>query len=82
MFPTFRVLLFREKCEMRVISAVDISDIAQISAVYVSVGQPRMTRVIRSVLIDVFKEAQLYGKLPPGYNPALATKQPRRRITR
>ncbi len=38
--------------------------------------------VIRSVLIDVFKEAQHYGEVPPGYNPALATKQPRRRISR
>jgi integrase len=41
-----------------------------------------MAQVIRSVLIDVFKEAQHYGEVPPGYNPALATKQPRRRITR
>lgn len=41
-----------------------------------------MAQVIRSVLIDVFKEAQHYGEVPPGYNPALATKQPRRKITR
>ncbi|EOD6041259.1 tyrosine-type recombinase/integrase, partial [Citrobacter freundii] len=45
-------------------------------------GQPRMAQVVRSVLIDVFKEAQHYGEVPPGYNPALATKQPRRKITR
>lgn len=41
-----------------------------------------MAQVIRSVLIDVFKEAQHAGEVPPGYNPALATKQPKRRITR
>ena len=41
-----------------------------------------MAQVVRSVLIDVFKEAQHYGEVPPGYNPALATKQPRRKITR
>lgn len=41
-----------------------------------------MAQVIRSVLIDVFKEAQHAGEVPPGHNPALATKQPRRRITR
>lgn len=35
-----------------------------------------------SVLIDVFKEAQHAGEVPPGYNPAQATKQPRNRITK
>lgn len=39
-------------------------------------------QVIRSVLIDVFKEAQHAGEVPPGYNPALATKQPKRKVTR
>ncbi|MCX0034547.1 hypothetical protein M0741_25075, partial [Salmonella enterica subsp. enterica serovar Oranienburg] len=28
-----------------------------------------------------FKEAQHNGHVPPGYNPALATKQPRNRVT-
>ncbi len=37
---------------------------------------------VRSVLIDVFKEAQHAGEAPPGYNPALATKQPRRKVIR
>lgn len=37
---------------------------------------------VRSVLIDVFKETQHAGETPPGYNPALATKQPRRKVTR
>ncbi len=37
---------------------------------------------VRSVLIDVFKEAQHAGEASPGYNPALATKQPRRKVTR
>ena len=64
------------------ISAVDVRDIAQLLEEYISAGQPRMAQVVRSVLIDVFKEAQHYGEVPPGYNPALATKQPRRKITR
>ncbi|EOW2787021.1 phage integrase Arm DNA-binding domain-containing protein [Enterobacter hormaechei] len=76
------VALLRETVGMKLISAVDVRDIAQILESYVSEGQPRMAQVIRSVLIDVFKEAQHYGEVPPGYNPALATKQPRRRITR
>jgi integrase len=76
------VALLRESVGMKLISAVDVRDIAQILESYVAEGQPRMAQVIRSVLIDVFKEAQHYGEVPPGYNPALATKQPRRRIAR
>lgn len=76
------VALLRERVGMKLISAVDVRDIAEILEAYISDGQPRMAQVIRSVLIDVFKEAQHYGEVPPGYNPALATKQPRRRITR
>ncbi|HEI8760814.1 site-specific integrase [Klebsiella oxytoca] len=76
------VALLKERVGMKLISAVDVRDIAQILDEYISEGQPRMAQVIRSVLIDVFKEAQHAGEIPPGHNPALATKQPRRRITR
>lgn len=76
------VALLRERVGMKLISSVDVRDIAEILEAYISDGQPRMAQVIRSVLIDVFKEAQHYGEVPHGYNPALATKQPRRRITR
>ena len=76
------VALLRERVGMKPIPSVDVRDIAQILDKYISEGQPRMAQVIRSVLIDVFKEAQHYGEVPPGYNPAQATKQPRRKITR
>lgn len=76
------VALLRESVGMKLISAVDVRDVAQILEYYIAEGQPRMAQVVRSVLIDIFKEAQHYGEVPPGYNPALATKQPRRRITR
>lgn len=76
------VSLLRDRVGMKLISSVDVRDVAEILEAYISDGQPRMAQVIRSVLIDVFKEAQHYGEVPPGYNPALATKQPRRRITR
>lgn len=71
------VALLRERVGMKLISLMDVRDIAEILEGYISEGQPRMAQVIRSVLIDVFKEAQHYGEVPPGYNPALATKQPR-----
>lgn len=67
---------------MKLIPNVDVRDVAEILESYISEGQPRMAQVIRSVLIDVFKEAQHFGEVPLGYNPALATKQPRRRVTR
>lgn len=76
------VSLLRERAGMKLISAVDVRDIAQLLDEYIAAGQPRMAQVVRSVLTDVFKEAQHYGEVPPGYNPALATKQPRRKITR
>lgn len=76
------VSLLRGRVGMKLISAVDVRDIAQLLDEYIAAGQPRMAQVVRSVLIDVFKEAQHYGEVPPGYNPALATKQPRRKITR
>ncbi|WP_213715741.1 site-specific integrase [Cedecea lapagei] len=76
------IALLRARVGMKNISAVDVRDIAQILDEYISDGQARMAQVIRSVLIDVFKEAQHAGEVPPGYNPALATKQPRRKITR
>lgn len=76
------VALLKERAGMKLISSVDVRDIAQILEEYLSAGQPRMAQVVRSVFIDVFKEAQHYGEVPPGHNPALATKQPRRKITR
>ncbi|EMK7507896.1 phage integrase Arm DNA-binding domain-containing protein [Escherichia coli] len=76
------VSLLRERVGMKLISSVDVRDIAQLLDEYITAGQPRMAQVVRSVLIDVFKEAQHYGEVPPSYNPALATKQPRRKITR
>lgn len=76
------VSLMRERVGMKLISAVDVRDIAQILNESIAEGQPRMAQVIRSVLIDVFKEAQHAGEVPSGFNPALATKQPRRKVTR
>jgi integrase len=76
------VTLLAQKCSHKEIPDVTVRDIAQILDEYLAADQPRMAQVIRSVLIDVFKEAQHYGEVPPGYNPAEATKQPRRRVRR
>lgn len=76
------VNLLRQKFAMKSLPDVDTRDIASLLDEYTDAGQPRMGQVVRSVLIDVFKEAQHVGEVPPGYNPALATKQPRRKVTR
>lgn len=76
------VALLRESVGMKPLPLVDVRDIAQILDSSIANGQPRMAQIIRSVLIDVFKEAQHFGEVPPGYNLTLATKQPRRIITR
>ncbi|MFG6076955.1 phage integrase Arm DNA-binding domain-containing protein [Erwinia sp. OPT-41] len=76
------VQLLLNSFAMKELPAVNVRDIASILDAYKASGQNRMGQVVRSVLIDVFKEAQHAGEVPPGYNPALATKQPRRRITR
>ena len=59
------VSLLRERAGMKLISAVDVRDIAQLLDEYIAAGRPRMAQVVRSVLIDVFKEAQHYGEVPP-----------------
>lgn len=76
------VSLLRERAGLKLISAVDVRDIAQLLDEYIAAGQPRMAQVVRSVLIDVFKEAQHYGEVPLAITRPLATKQPRRKITR
>ncbi len=64
---------------MKDITALEIAEIIDDVK---SQGHSRMAQVVRMVLIDVFKEAQHAGHVPPGYNPAAATKQPRLRVKR
>lgn len=61
---------------------VDTKIIATIVEEYKSQGKLRMGQQIRAVLIDVFKEAQHAGEVPPGYNPALAVKNPTAKVQR
>mgnify|MGYP000905814510 FL=1 len=74
--------LFREHCGMRYLKDIETIDIAEITDAIKNDGFSRMAQVVRIVLVDVFKEAQHAGYAPPGYNPAMATKQPRHKVTR
>ncbi|MEE9651549.1 phage integrase Arm DNA-binding domain-containing protein [Enterobacter soli] len=61
---------------------VDTKIIATIIDEYKAEGKHRMGQLVRSVLTDVFKEAQHAGEVAPGYNPALAVKNPTAKIKR
>ncbi len=76
------IALLNQHAGMKMLAEVGAKDIAEILDDYKANGQPRMAQVVRSVLIDVFKEAQHAGEVPSGYNPALATKQPRKKVLR
>lgn len=67
---------------LRCIDEITVRDVAQLIEDYKERGQNRMAQIVRMLLIDVYKEAQHAGEVPPGYNPASATKQPRSRIQR
>lgn len=61
---------------------VDTKSLAMILDEYKSAGKARMAQLLRGVWIDLFKEAQHSGEVPPGYNPALATRKPKAKVTR
>ncbi|HBX0706801.1 TPA: tyrosine-type recombinase/integrase [Klebsiella pneumoniae] len=76
------IRLFREHCGMQYLKDITALDISEITDAVKAEGHNRMAQIVRMVLIDVFKEAQHAGHVPPGYNPAQATKQPRNKISR
>lgn len=76
------VELLRQHAGMMYLKDITALEIAEIVDAVKVQGHNRMAQVVRMVLIDVFKEAQHAGHVPPGYNPAQATKQPRNRVTR
>jgi len=61
---------------------VDTKMLATIIDEYKAAGKPRMGQLLRGVWIDIFKEAQHAGEVPAGYNPALAVRNPKAKVTR
>lgn len=76
------VELLRQNCGMMYLKDVGALEVAEIVDAIKAEGHNRMAQVVRMAIIDVFKEAQHAGHVPPGYNPAQATKQPRNRLIR
>lgn len=76
------VELLRQHSGMMYLKDITTLEIAEIVDMVKAQGYNRMAQVVRTTLIDVFKEAQHAGHVPPGYNPAQATRQPRNRVIR
>jgi len=64
------------------IQEVTTKMLAAINDEYKANGKARMAQTLRSVWIDLFKEAQHAGEVEPGYNPALATRKIFVRVSR
>ncbi|EDY0982310.1 tyrosine-type recombinase/integrase [Salmonella enterica] len=76
------VELLRRHAGMMYLKDVSTLEVAEVMDAVKALGHNRMAQVVRTTLIDVFKEAQHAGHVPPGYNPAQATRQPRNRVIR
>ncbi|MBS0877615.1 MULTISPECIES: site-specific integrase [unclassified Tatumella] len=64
------------------IDEVSVRDVATLLDEYKERGQNRMAQIVRMVLIDLYKEAQHAGEVPPGFNPAEATRMPKNKVQR
>ncbi|CAB5540818.1 tyrosine-type recombinase/integrase [Citrobacter freundii] len=64
------------------LAAVGSREMAAILEEYVDEGKNTMAKHVRSNWIDLFKEAQFAGEVPPGFNPALSTRKPKVEVTR
>ena len=76
------VELLRQHAGMMYLKDITTLEIAEVVDAVKAQGYNRMAQVVRTTLIDVFKEAQHAGHVPPGYNPAQATRQPHNKVIR
>ncbi|MGQ6548267.1 phage integrase Arm DNA-binding domain-containing protein [Serratia fonticola] len=76
------VKVMRSEIGNKQLAEISVRDIADILEPYKERGQAIMAQVVRRVIIDVYKEAQHAGEVPPGYNPAQATKNPKAKVQR
>lgn len=73
---------FRQICGNKFLSDVTVKDIVSVLNIKINEGKNRMAQVVRAAILDVYKEAQHAGEVTPGFNPALATRNPRTRVKR
>lgn len=64
------------------LAAVGSREMAAILEEFTDQGKFSQAKHLRSDWIDLFKEAQFAGEVPPGFNPVLATRKPLSKVTR
>ncbi|EDT8874384.1 tyrosine-type recombinase/integrase [Salmonella enterica subsp. enterica] len=74
--------VFEEHFGSKKLDTITVKDIVSVLEEYKARGHNRMGQIFRKVLIDVFREAQQTGDVPPGFNPAESAKKPQVRISR
>lgn len=74
--------IFEERFGARQLDNITVKDVVSVLEEYKARGHNRMGQIFRKVLIDVFREAQQTGDVPPGFNPAESAKKPQVRISR
>lgn len=57
-------------------------EMAAILEEFIDQGKFSQAKNIRSDWVDIFKEAQFAGEVPPGFNPVIATRKPQIKVTR
>lgn len=66
----------------QIIAEVSGLEMAAILEEFTDADKSRMAQVMRASWLDMFKEAQYAGVIPPGFNPAEATRKPSAGVTR
>lgn len=72
---TLSAHILKERISNGYLVDVGAREMAAILEEYKDQGKLRMAQLLRSVWCDIFKEAQYAGEVPPGFNPALATRR-------
>lgn len=78
----YPVEVMRQSIGNKDITGVTVRDIIDTLLPFKERGQNGMAKVVRSVMSDVFQEAQQAGEVSPGFNPAKAAKAPKAKVQR
>lgn len=78
----YPVEVMRQALGIKDITAITVRDIIDTLTPFKERGQNGMAKVVRSVMSDVFQEAQQAGEVSPGFNPAKAAKAPKTKVQR
>jgi integrase len=57
-------------------------EMAAILEEFIDQGKFSQAKNFRADWVDIFKEAQYAGEVPPGFNPVMATRKPQTKVTR